>query len=245
MSFFFHNEINRMSIALPCFTPAKEPSDKKMKLIAPSILSADFARLGEEIAAIEKAGADWVHADVMDGHFVPNITFGPMVVKAVRRITKMPIDVHLMIENPDLYIEDFANAGATWISVHAEACVHLHRTVQLIQKHKVHPGVVLNPATPLAAIEWILDEIDYVLIMSVNPGFGGQSFIDSSLEKIRQLKEMIIKRNLSVRIQVDGGVNSSTISDISKAGVDVFVAGSAVFGASDYKAVIDDFREKM
>ena len=184
-----------------------------MKLIAPSILSADFSRLGEEILAIEKAGADWIHADIMDGHFVPNITFGPMVVEAVKRVTPLPIDVHLMIENPDQYIPDFAKAGASWISVQAETCVHLHRTIQMIRSLGVHPGVVLNPSTPLEQLEWVLEDIDFALIMSVNPGFGGQSFIPSALEKISRLKKMISDRNLSVLIQVDGGVNSKTIQD--------------------------------
>ncbi|MBA3029853.1 MAG: ribulose-phosphate 3-epimerase [Desulfobacteraceae bacterium] len=216
-----------------------------MKLIAPSILSADFSRLGEEILAIEKAGADWIHADIMDGHFVPNITFGPMVVEAVKRITPLPIDVHLMIENPDQYIPDFAKAGASWISVQAETCVHLHRTIQLIRSLDVHPGVVLNPSTPLEQLEWVLEDIDFALIMSVNPGFGGQSFIPSALEKISRLKKMISDRNLSVLIQVDGGVNSKTIQEVSRAGADVFVAGSAIFGAPDYKAAIEDFRKKM
>ena len=155
-----------------------------MKYIAPSILSADFARLGEEIRAVESAGADWIHADVMDGKFVPNITFGPLVVQAIRRITAVPIDVHLMIENPDAYIVDFAEAGATYISVHLEACVHLNRSVQLIRECGAKPGVVLNPSTPLQSLDWILEEVDYVLIMSVNPGFGGQKFIPSSLGKI-------------------------------------------------------------
>ena len=160
-----------------------------MKLIAPSILSADFSKLGEEINAVEKAGADWIHADVMDGHFVPNITFGPLIVEAASRITTLPIDVHLMIENPDTYIPDFAKAGASWISVQVETCIHLNRTVNMIRDLGIKAGVVLNPATPVSALEWILDEIDYVLIMSVNPGFGGQSFIQSSIEKIATLKK--------------------------------------------------------
>ena len=216
-----------------------------MKLIAPSILSADFTKLGEEIKAIEKAGADWVHADIMDGHFVPNITFGPMIVEAVRRVTHLPIDVHLMIENPDLYIPNFAKAGASWISVQIEACLHLNRTIQMIRDLGVHPGVVLNPSTPIEQLDWVLEYVDYVLIMSVNPGFGGQSFISNILEKIRRLKAMITELGLSTLIQVDGGVNSKTIAEVSQAGTDVFVAGSAVFGAPDYKAVIDDFREKI
>ena len=216
-----------------------------MKLIAPSILSADFSRLGEEIRAIENAGADWIHADIMDGHFVPNITFGPMVVEAVRKITQLPIDVHLMIENPDLYIPEFAKAGAAWISVHAETCIHLNRTLQVIRNLGVHPGVVLNPATPLNQLEWILESIDYVLIMSVNPGFGGQSFIPNTIEKIIQLKKMVSDRKLPVMIQVDGGINSKTIKAVSQAGADNFVAGSAIFGAPDYKTVIDDFKRQL
>ena len=216
-----------------------------MKLIAPSILSADFSKLGEEINAVEKAGADWIHADVMDGHFVPNITFGPLIVEAASRITTLPIDVHLMIENPDTYIPDFAKAGASWISVQVETCIHLNRTVNMIRDLGIKAGVVLNPATPVSALEWILDEIDYVLIMSVNPGFGGQSFIQSSIEKIATLKKMIDQKGLSVLIEVDGGVNLKTIKNISRAGADVFVAGSAIFGSPDYAETISGFRKKM
>lgn len=216
-----------------------------MKLIAPSILSADFARLGEQIQAVEKAGADWIHIDVMDGHFVPNITMGPIIVEASRRSTSLPLDVHLMIENPDRYIGDFAKAGANLISVQVEACVHLNRTIQMIREAKVRPGVVLNPATPLSAIEWVLESVDFVLIMSVNPGFGGQAFIENSLDKIRALREMIRAKGLSTLIQIDGGVNDKTIADIAKAGADVFVAGSAIFGSKDYKATIQGFKEKI
>ncbi len=216
-----------------------------MKLIAPSILSADFSRLGEEIKAVEAAGADWIHADVMDGHFVPNITIGPLIVEAVKRVTELPIDVHLMIENPDNYIPDFAKAGASWISVQVEACVHLNRTVQLIKENDAKAGVVLNPSTPVDAVQWILEYIDYVLVMSVNPGFGGQSFIPNSLDKIKALRNMIQEKELDVLIQVDGGVNTKTIADVSAAGTDVFVAGSAIFGSSDYQKTIDDFRKKI
>jgi ribulose-phosphate 3-epimerase len=216
-----------------------------MKLIAPSILSADFTRLGDEIKTVEKAGADWIHADVMDGHFVPNITFGPFVVQAVGRATGLPIDVHLMIENPDRYIPDFAKAGASWISVQAEACRHLHRTVHLIRELNVKAGVALNPATPLTQVEWILGDLDYVLIMSVNPGFGGQSFIPESLDKIKALKKMIVERGRSVLIQVDGGVNLKTIEKVSAAGADVFVAGSAIFGSENYENTIRAFKEKI
>lgn len=213
-----------------------------MKLIAPSILSADFSRLGEEIRTVEAAGADWIHIDVMDGHFVPNITMGPLVVEAVRRVTKLPLDVHLMIETPDRYIADFARAGADLITVQVETCVHLHRSVQLIREAGVRPGVALNPATPLATIEWVLADVDFVLVMSVNPGFGGQQFIPSSLEKIAQLRMMIQTRGLSTLIQVDGGVNAGTIGAVAAAGADVFVAGSAIFGSPDYAATIDSLR---
>ena len=216
-----------------------------MKFIAPSILSADFARLEDEIKAVEAAGADWIHADVMDGHFVPNITFGPLVVAAVRQVTTLPIDVHLMIENPDQYIAEFAEAGASHISVHIETCRHLNRTVQFIHECGALPGVVLNPSTPLQSLEWILPDIAYVLIMSVNPGFGGQKFIPNSLDRIRNLRQLIQSRELNTMIEIDGGVNADTISDISAAGVDVFVAGSAIFGSSNYNDTITNFRNKI
>ena len=216
-----------------------------MKLIAPSILSADFSRLGDEIKVVEAAGADWIHADIMDGHFVPNITFGPLVVEAVRRVTALPIDVHLMIENPDHYIPEFAKAGATLISVQIETCVHLNRSVQLIRECGAQPGVVLNPSTPVQALEWIIEDVDYVLIMSVNPGFGGQTFIANSLEKIKSLRKMIQSKDLKTLVEIDGGVNEKTITNIAAAGVDVFVAGSAIFGSSDYPRTIKSFREKI
>lgn len=216
-----------------------------MKLIAPSILSADFSRLGDEIRSVEEAGADWIHIDVMDGHFVPNITMGPQIVQAAKRVTSLPLDVHLMIENPDQYIPDFAEAGAYLISVQVEACVHLNRTIQMIREYDVQPGVVLNPSTPLSSIEWVLDDVDFVLIMSVNPGFGGQAFIPNSLEKIRALRNILQDRGLSTLIQVDGGVNEKTIAEISQAGVDVFVAGSAIFRSKDYKKTIGSLRKKM
>lgn len=216
-----------------------------MKLIAPSILAADFSKLGDEIKAIENAGADWVHIDVMDGHFVPNITMGPIIVKAASRVTPLPLDVHLMIENPDRYIPDFAKAGAALISVQVEASLHLNRTIQIIKEEGVRPGIVLNPSTSLSTIEWVLDSVDYVLIMSVNPGFGSQIFIPNSLDKIRALRKMIQNRGLSTLIEIDGGVNEETIESISEAGVNVFVAGSAVFGSKDYKKTIDGFRRKI
>ena len=214
-----------------------------MKYIAPSILSADFSKLGDEIRSVEEAGADWIHIDVMDGHFVPNITIGPLIVEAARRITSLPLDVHLMIENPDRYIEDFAKSGADLISVQVEACIHLNRTIQLIKSLDLRAGVVLNPSTSLSAIEWILEDVDFVMIMSVNPGFGGQKFIPNSLDRIRALRKMIQDRGLSVLIEIDGGVNEKTIKDISDAGVDVFVAGSAIFKSPNYKETISKFRE--
>ena len=214
-----------------------------MKLIAPSILSADFTNLGEDIARVISAGADWIHADVMDGHFVPNITFGPMVVAAVRRLTDLPIDVHLMIETPERYIDRFVDAGATHISVQVETCPHLHRTVHQIREAGAKAGVVLNPATPLAAASWVLGDVDYVLVMSVNPGFGGQTFIPSSLDKIRALRKMIAANDSDVQIEVDGGVNLETIGAVAEAGGDVFVAGSAIFGSADYKDTISALRE--
>lgn len=216
-----------------------------MKLIAPSILSADFSCLGKEIKAVEEAGADWIHVDVMDGHFVPNITMGPLVVEAVRRSTKLPVDVHLMIENPDNYIPDFTHAGADFLSVQVEACPHLHRTLNFIRDNGAKAGAVLNPATPLSTIAYVLEELDFVLIMSVNPGFGGQTFIQSALEKITQLKSMIDEKGLDVLIQVDGGVNGNTIAEISAAGADVFVAGSAIFNTENYREAIEMLKSKL
>lgn len=215
-----------------------------MKLIAPSILAADFSCLGKEIKAVEEAGADWIHVDVMDGHFVPNITMGPLVVEAVRRTTKLPVDVHLMIENPDDYIPDFTNAGADYLSVQVETCPHLHRTLNFIRDNGAKAGAVLNPATPLSTIAYVLEELDFVLIMSVNPGFGGQTFIQSALEKISQLKSLIDEKGLDVLIQVDGGVNGNTIAEISAAGTDVFVAGSAIFNTENYKESIEMLKSK-
>jgi len=211
--------------------------------IAPSILSADFSRLGEEIRAVEAAGADIIHVDVMDGHFVPNITIGPLVVEACRKVTKLPLDVHLMIENPERYIADFAKAGADYITVHAEAAYHLHRLIQNIREHKgVKAAVSLNPATPLDALDYVLPDLDMVLIMSVNPGFGGQAFIPSPLDKIRTLRKLIDDRRLNLEIEVDGGVKPGNAAEIAAAGADILVAGSAVFGAKDYAAAIRGIR---
>jgi len=212
--------------------------------IAPSILSADFSRLGEEVQAVDRAGADYIHVDVMDGHFVPNITIGPLVVDALRKITDKPLDVHLMIENPDLYIPDFAKAGADIITVHQEAVPHLHRTVQLIKSLGKQAGVSVNPATPVETLDVILDELDLVLVMSVNPGFGGQAFIPSALEKIRALRRRITQRGLTTELQVDGGVKVDNIHDVVAAGADVLVAGSAVFHADDYATTIAALRER-
>jgi ribulose-phosphate 3-epimerase len=206
----------------------------KKIMIAPSILSADFARLGEEITAVVRQGADVIHIDVMDGHFVPNITIGPLVVKAVRKITQCPLDVHLMISNPDQYIESFAEAGADWITVHVETCNHLHRTIAKIKELGKKAGAVLNPATSLASLDYILADLDLVMLMSVNPGFGGQKFIPSTIEKTAALKKMIDSQGLNVGIEIDGGVSPATIQAIAQAGANIFVAGSAVFGKDDY-----------
>jgi ribulose-phosphate 3-epimerase len=212
--------------------------------IAPSILSADFARLGEEVQAVSRAGADYIHVDVMDGHFVPNLTIGPLVVEALRKVTDLPLDVHLMIEAPDRYIADFASAGADLITVHQEAVPHLHRTVQLIKSLGKRAGVSINPATPASTLDVILDELDLVLVMTVNPGFGGQGFIASGLAKIAALRREIDRRGLTVELEVDGGVKIGNIGGIAAAGADVFVAGSAVFGSADYAATIGELRRR-
>ena len=212
------------------------------KIIAPSILSADFSRLGEEIAAIEKGGADWVHVDVMDGHFVPNITIGAPVVASIRKITKLPLDVHLMIQNPDKYIEKFAKAGANIITVHVETSPHLHRSVHFIKDQGCKAGVSLNPATSLSTLDHILSEVDLVLIMTVNPGFGGQEFIPSVLPKIKRLREKISEKGIGVDIEIDGGVNLSTIGKAAQAGGNIFVAGNAVFTTPDYGKTISELR---
>lgn len=211
-------------------------------MIAPSILSADFARLGEEIKAVVDGGADVIHIDVMDGHFVPNITIGPLVVDAVRKITDKPLDVHLMIASADKYLDDFAAAGADWITVHVEACPHLHRTINKIKELGKKAGAVLNPATSLTTLEYVLEDLDLVMLMSVNPGFGGQKFIRSTLEKTRKLKEMIDARGLQVGIEIDGGVSPATIAEIAQAGVNIFVAGSAVFSQLDYAQRIAELK---
>lgn len=214
-----------------------------MVKLAPSILSADFADLLNDIKVVEAAGADWLHIDIMDGHFVPNISFGPMVMKAIQGKVDMVFDVHLMIERPDQYIQGFVDAGADIITVHQEACTHLHRTIQLIKSYGIKAGVSLNPGTSLSTIEEVLPELDMVLIMSVNPGFGGQKFIESSLDKIKRLKEMIEVRGLSMDIQVDGGVKLDNVHRVIEAGATSIVAGSAVFNAEDVTKRVADFKE--
>ncbi len=213
-------------------------------MIAPSILSADFSELGNEIRAVVDGGADLIHIDVMDGHFVPNITIGPLVVEAARRITDKPLDVHLMISKADDYIEKFAAAGADWLTVHVEACTHLQRTVSRIRELGLKAGVVLNPATPLTSLEYILADVDLVMIMGVNPGFGGQSFIPATLEKLRRLSGMIRECNPGIGIEVDGGVSPDTIAEISRAGANIFVSGSAIYGCSEYAPVIKRLRDE-
>jgi len=216
-----------------------------MKKIAPSILSADFSRLGEEVRAVEAAGADYIHIDVMDGRFVPNITIGPLVVEAVRKVTSLPLDVHLMIEEPERYVEDFAKAGSDIIVVHAEACRHLHRVVQQIKGLGIKAGVSLNPATPLNVLEYVLDELDLVLLMTVNPGFGGQSFIEACIPKIQHLRGMLDRRGCEAELEIDGGAKPSNVARIAHAGADVLVAGSAVFGSTDYAATIAEMKRLM
>jgi len=214
-----------------------------MKIIAPSILSADGSKLGEEIIAVEKAGADWIHIDVMDGNFVPNITIGPALISSLRKVTKLPFDVHLMIENPERYIESFSKAGADIITVHVEASNHLHRTVELIKSLGVQAGVSLNPATSLEQVEEIIHYIDLLLIMSVNPGFGGQQFIGTSLVKIARAKKMLEALPRKPLLEVDGGANLKNIGNIAEAGADVIVAGAAVFGTDDYQKTIASLKQ--
>ncbi|CEG26777.1 ribulose-phosphate 3-epimerase [Bacillus sp. B-jedd] len=213
-----------------------------MVKIAPSILSADFSKLGDEIKDVEQGGADYIHVDVMDGHFVPNITIGPLIVEAARRATTLPLDVHLMIENPDLYIEEFAKAGADYLTVHVEACRHLHRTVHLIKSFGIKAGVVLNPATPVSSIEHVIQDVDLVLLMSVNPGFGGQKFISGVLPKIREVKSLADRLGTEVEIEVDGGVNVETARLCIEAGATVLVAGSAVYNQPDRAKAIAEIR---
>jgi ribulose-phosphate 3-epimerase len=216
-----------------------------LKKIAPSILSADFSRLGEEVRAVERAGADLIHVDVMDGHFVPNITIGPIVVTGLKKLTSLPLDVHLMIERPDRYIEAFAQAGSDWITIHAEVCPHLKRMIKKIRQLNVKPGVVLKPATPLRTLYPVLDDIDLVLIMSVNPGFGGQAFIPSTLKKIERLRKIVDQNHYSLEIEVDGGIKVENIGEVSRAGGDIFVLGTGIFKTENYGETIRKLRQEI
>ncbi|WP_339215466.1 ribulose-phosphate 3-epimerase [Solibacillus sp. FSL W8-0372] len=211
--------------------------------IAPSILAADFAKLGQEVKEVEAAGAELIHIDVMDGHFVPNISFGAIALEAIRPLSTLPMDVHLMIENPDQYIEQFAKAGADYITVHVEACRHLHRTIQLIRSYGVKPGVVLNPHTPIEAIQHVLEDVDMVLFMTVNPGFGGQKFIESVVPKVEALSKIIKERGLNIEIEIDGGINAETIVQCAKAGATVFVAGSAIYSKEDRAQALQEIKQ--
>ncbi|HEX9507908.1 MAG TPA: ribulose-phosphate 3-epimerase [Myxococcales bacterium] len=218
---------------------------KRPSLLAPSLLSADFAHLKDQVQAVERGGAGALHLDVMDGHFVPNLTIGPIVVRSVDRITPLPLDVHLMIEEPDRYLEDFKQAGADWISAHIETAAHLHRTVHRIREVGASPGVALNPATPLGTLDEILEDVDFVLLMSVNPGFGGQVFIPSILRKVASLCEVVSRRGLSTRIEVDGGVTPANAGDLIRSGADILVAGSAVFEKGDPAENVREILDRM
>ena len=215
------------------------------KKISPSVLSADFARLGDEIRALEAAGADYIHLDIMDGHFVPNITIGPMTVAAARSVTNLPLDVHLMFENADCYIDAFADAGSSLISVHPEACPHLQRTLRTIRDRGLLAAAALNPATPLCVLEHILDDLDMILIMTVNPGFGGQKFIPAMLEKLHRLQAMLAAAGKKIAVEVDGGIATDNIRTVSDAGADVFVSGSGILGTPDYAATITAMRKRL
>ncbi|MEJ5376712.1 MAG: ribulose-phosphate 3-epimerase [bacterium] len=213
--------------------------------IAPSLLSADFGRLAEEVLALERAGADWIHLDVMDGNFVPNITFGPRAVEAVRSVTRLPLDAHLMVENPDRHLKAFISAGADLVTVHVETCPHLHRTLQSIRDLGARPGVVLNPSTPLSSLEYILEEVELVMIMTVNPGFGGQSFIQAMIPKIRALRRMMDERDCRAELEVDGGVHIGNVREVARAGATVFVSGSGILDTKDYAQAIGRMREEI
>jgi ribulose-phosphate 3-epimerase len=216
-----------------------------VKKIAPSILSADFSRLAEEVRAVQKAGADVIHVDVMDGHFVPNITIGPLVVQGLKKLTSLPLDVHLMIENPERYVEVFAQAGSDWITIHAEVCPNLKRMIRKVRQLNARPGIVLKPATPLKTLFPVLDDIDLVLLMSVNPGFGGQSFIPATLKKIERLRKIVDQNRYPLEIEVDGGVKVENIREVSMAGGDIFVVGTGIFKTEDYEETIRRLRQEI
>ncbi len=220
-------------------------TEEKVKQIAPSILSADFSRLGEEVGAVEKAGADVIHVDVMDGHFVPNITIGPLVVKGLKKLTSLPLDVHLMIERPERYVEAFAEAGSDWITIHAEVCPRLKGMVKRLCELKVRPGIVLKPATSLKILYPVLGDLDLVLIMSVNPGFGGQAFIPSTLKKIERLRKIVDRDGYRLEIEVDGGVKIENIREVAKAGGDIFVVGTGIFKTRDYEETLRILRQEI
>ncbi|MED5262049.1 MAG: ribulose-phosphate 3-epimerase [Myxococcota bacterium] len=226
-------------------TPTDTPPGGRLPTrIAPSILASDFSRLGEEVRAVEEAGADWIHVDVMDGHFVPNLTLGPPIVEAVKRSTTLPLDVHLMIESPELSIADYANAGADTIGVHVETCPHLHRTLAQIREAGARACAVVNPSTPAQALEPVLGDLDQLLVMTVNPGFGGQKFIPEMMEKVRRLRSWLDERQLAVDLEIDGGVGPETIAVAAEAGANVFVAGTAIFGEKDYADAIENLRKR-
>ncbi len=218
----------------------------KQRKIAPSILSANFARLGEDVKMVEAAGADLIHVDVMDGHFVPNITIGPLIVKALRPVTQLPLDVHLMIENPDRYVDAFVSAGADYLTVHVEACRHLHRTLQAIKETGIKAGVSLNPHTPVDAVSEVLDELDLILIMSVNPGFGGQKFIPNSLDKLRKTQQLLHRHGAThIEVEVDGGVKLNNIKEIAEAGAEILVSGSGIFKTDDPSGTIQEMKKVL
>ena len=226
-------------------TPTDTPREgRRPTRIAPSILASDFSRLGEEVRAVEEAGADWIHVDVMDGHFVPNLTLGPPIVEAIKRSTTLPLDVHLMIESPELSIADYSNAGADTIGVHVETCPHLHRTLAQIRETGARACAVVNPSTPAQAVEPVLGDLDQLLVMTVNPGFGGQKFIPGTMEKVRQLRSWIDERGLAIDLEIDGGVGPDTIALAAQAGANVFVAGTAIFGEKDYAHAIENLRKR-
>ena len=216
-----------------------------MKKIAASILSSDFTRLADEIAAVEAAGVDWLHIDVMDGHFVPNLTIGPPVIQKIKKVSRIPLDVHLMIQHADLYLEDYVKAGAEYLSVHVEASPHLHRTLTRIRELGAKPSVALNPHTPIDSMGYVLEEVDMVLLMSVNPGFGGQSFIPAVLKKAQELSKIRKEHGLKFLIEMDGGIKTENVDEVSKAGIDVFVVGSGIFHSKDYHSTVSEMRKKI